>query len=75
MWKINLCIKKNCLVSTSNILARKSAESPMSYCKIGAKSEGYNWPGPLVMETRSEDGRRMELAQDHVQRQALVLAV
>jgi hypothetical protein len=35
-------------VSTPNILARKSEGGLLPYCKIGAKSEGYNRPGPLV---------------------------
>jgi hypothetical protein len=35
-------------VSTPNILARKSEWRLLSYCKIGAKSEGYNRPAPLV---------------------------
>jgi hypothetical protein len=35
-------------VSTPNILARKPEESPLPFCKIGAESEGNNWPGPLV---------------------------
>jgi hypothetical protein len=38
-------------VSTPNILARKSGLGPLPYCKIGAKSEGYNRPGPLVHKT------------------------
>jgi hypothetical protein len=35
-------------VSTPNILARKSEGGLLPYCKIGAKSEGNNRPGPLV---------------------------
>jgi hypothetical protein len=35
-------------VSTPNILARKSEGGLLPYCKIGAKLEGYNRPGPLV---------------------------
>jgi hypothetical protein len=35
-------------VLTPNILARKSEEGPLPYCKIGAKSEGNNQPGHLV---------------------------
>jgi hypothetical protein len=31
-----------------NILATKSEEGPLPYCKIGAESEGYKLPGPLV---------------------------
>jgi hypothetical protein len=37
-------------VSTPNILARKSVGGLLPYCKIGAKSEGNNRPGPLVRE-------------------------
>jgi hypothetical protein len=35
-------------VSTPNILATKSEGGLLPYCKIGAKSEGNNRPGPLV---------------------------
>jgi hypothetical protein len=35
-------------VVTPNILARKSGEGPLPYCKIRAKLEGYNQPGPFV---------------------------
>jgi hypothetical protein len=38
------------VVSTPNILARKSEGGLLPYCKIGAKSEGNNQPGPLVSE-------------------------
>jgi hypothetical protein len=39
---------KEMVVSTPNILARKSQEDPLSYHKIGAESEDNNRPGPLV---------------------------
>jgi hypothetical protein len=42
-------------VSTINILARKSREGPLPYCKTGAKSEGYNQLGPLVKERGHKD--------------------
>jgi hypothetical protein len=35
-------------VSTPNILARKSEENVLPFCKIGAESEGNNRLGPLV---------------------------
>jgi hypothetical protein len=45
-------------VSTPNILVRKSEGGGggglLPYCKIGAKSEGYNRPGPLVREQGSD---------------------
>jgi hypothetical protein len=31
-----------------NILARKSEEGPLPYCKTRAKLEGNSRPGPLV---------------------------
>jgi hypothetical protein len=35
---------------TGNILAKKSGEGPLPYCKTGAESEGNNRPGLLVGE-------------------------
>jgi hypothetical protein len=35
-------------VPTPNILASKSGEGPLSYCIIGAKSEGFNQQRSLV---------------------------
>jgi hypothetical protein len=36
-------------MSIFNNLTSKSGEGPLLiYCKIGAKSKGYNWLGPLV---------------------------
>jgi hypothetical protein len=43
-------------VSTPNILARKSEGGLLPYCKIGAKSEGYNRLGPLVSEAHYSGG-------------------
>jgi hypothetical protein len=41
-------LQSNSWVLTSNILARKSGEGPLPYCKFGAKLKGYNRMGPLV---------------------------
>jgi hypothetical protein len=38
--KIVYC--KEMVVSTSDILARKLEQEPLSYCKIIAESEGFN---------------------------------
>jgi hypothetical protein len=46
--KMNRVFQRNGEVSTPNILARKSERGLLPYCKIGAKSEGNNRPGPLV---------------------------
>jgi hypothetical protein len=35
-------------VSTPNILAKRSEEGPVPYCKTGAESDGNNQLGPLV---------------------------
>jgi hypothetical protein len=35
-------------VSTPNILAKKSEEGPLPYCKTEAKLDGYNQPYQLV---------------------------
>jgi hypothetical protein len=47
------CITKNCWVLTPNILARKSREGPLSYCKIRAELEGLNQWGSLVSSNTS----------------------
>jgi hypothetical protein len=44
--KILFC--KNLL--TCNNLARKSGKGQLSYCKIGAESEGFNRRGSLVRD-------------------------
>jgi hypothetical protein len=41
-------------VSTPNIVDRRSEEGPLPYCKIGAKSEGYNRPGHIISIEISE---------------------
>jgi hypothetical protein len=43
-------LQRNSGLSTPNILARKSKEVPLSYCRTGAKSEGNNQPGLLVSQ-------------------------
>jgi hypothetical protein len=43
-------------MSTPNILAKKSEEVPVPYCKTEAESEDNNRPGPLVSSPRSIRG-------------------
>jgi hypothetical protein len=43
---------ENKIVCYKEQLAIKSAESPLPYCKIGAKSEGFNRRGSLASEER-----------------------
>jgi hypothetical protein len=42
-------------VLTPNILASKSGEGPLPYCKIGAESEGNNRPGSLVSDVNVQE--------------------
>jgi hypothetical protein len=53
--KLSCILQTNGDVSTSNILARKSEDSLLPYCKTGARSKGYNRPGPLSVETARPD--------------------
>jgi hypothetical protein len=47
-WKIKLYIAKKLECRHLIFLTRKSDDGPLQYCKTGARSEGFNWLGPLV---------------------------
>jgi hypothetical protein len=48
--KQNCVLQRNSESVTPNILAKKSKEVPLSYCKNTAKFEDISWPGPVVRD-------------------------
>jgi hypothetical protein len=52
-WNPPVRLRSRCVAgSTPSILAMKSEEGPLPYCRTGAKSESFNRPGSLVSYSR-----------------------